>query len=59
MYVLAIASILAAIVGSLSLVISPSGMAKYDVIVRAQKNRSEIDNVAAKRFYLWAAGKHQ
>lgn len=51
LYVLAIATILAAIVGSLSLVISPSGMAKYDVVVRAQKNRSEIDNVAAKRFY--------
>ena len=51
LYVLCIASILAVLVGSLSLFISPSGMAKYDVIVRAQKNRSEIDNVAAKRFY--------
>ena len=51
LYLLAVASILAVLVGSLSLVISPSGMAKYDVIVRAQKNRSEINNVAAKRFY--------
>ena len=51
LYVLCIACILAVLVGSLSLFISPSGMAKYDVIVRAQKNRSEIDNVAAKRFY--------
>ena len=51
LYVIGIAAILAVFVGYLSLTVSPTGMAKYEVVVQAQKNRSEIDDVVAKKFY--------
>lgn len=57
LYTMLIASTLAAAVGYLSLVVSPSGMAKVGVIADAQRARGEIDDLVAKKFYSLRGGK--
>lgn len=50
-YTLVVAVLVAAIVGWLSLSLSPSGYARVEQLLNAQKQRGEIESLIAGRFY--------
>ncbi len=50
-YTLVIAACVAAVVGWLSLVVTPSGLAKAEEIFNAQRQRGEVEGLSAGRFY--------
>ncbi|MFA5494176.1 MAG: LPS export ABC transporter permease LptF [Porticoccaceae bacterium] len=56
-YTLVIALLIATIVAWLSLLMGPAGLAKAEELVNAQKQRGEIESLAAGRFYSLRAGK--
>lgn len=56
-YVLSIALILSALVGWLSLSVSPGGAAKAEMILKAQEEMTELDKVKPKRFYRLSGNK--
>lgn len=56
-YTLVMASALAILVGWLSLSVSPSGAAKAETILKAQKEMTELDKVSPKRFYTLGGDK--
>ena len=56
-YTLVLALFFAAITGWLSLSVAPSGMAKAEALVKAEKQRSELDKLMPKKFYSLSGGK--
>jgi lipopolysaccharide export system permease protein len=56
-YTLIIAAFLAVTVGWLSLSVSPSGMAKSELILVAQKQKTVLDKLLPNKFYSLGSGK--
>ena len=56
-YTLVLALFFAMITGWLSLSVAPSGMAKAEALVQAEKQRSELDKLMPKKFYSLSGGK--
>ena len=56
-YTLAVALVVAGIVASLSLWLSPQGMARAEVLIDAQKIRGEFDAMEGGKFYPLRGGK--
>ncbi|MDG1166088.1 MAG: LPS export ABC transporter permease LptF, partial [Porticoccaceae bacterium] len=52
-----VAVLLALVVGWLSLLVSPSGMAKAETIFAAQEEKTELDKLTPKKFYTLRGGK--
>lgn len=56
-YTLSIAVLIAVVVGWLSLVLSPAGMARAEALINAQKQRSEVEGLIPGRFYALKGDK--
>lgn len=56
-YTLVLAVGFALITGWLSLSVAPSGMAKAELLLKAEKSRSELDKLMPKKFYSLSGGR--
>jgi lipopolysaccharide export system permease protein len=56
-YTLVLATCLALMTGWLSLSVAPAGMAKADILLKAQKSRSDLDKLMPKKFYTMSGGR--
>ncbi len=56
-YTLVLALCFAGVGGWLSLSMAPTGMAKADTLLKAQKSRSELDKLMPKKFYAMRGGR--
>ena len=56
-YTLVLAAGFALITGWLSLSVAPSGMAKAELLLKAEKSRSELDKLMPKKFYSLSGGR--
>lgn len=55
-YTLSVATVIALLVGWLSLSVAPSGMQKAETLLSAQKEKNELDKLQPKKFYSFRNG---